>query len=128
MGAEKRISLISDGDCSVNSTKVEIDSISHDDEDFSPLMIQDFKDSGSDRLNTNFLESDLDVTEPRSERETRLRSSTRKGEQGLGETGNSLLGSSRDISSDESFMSDSENIANLRNSLHAKVRFYIVIF
>lgn len=54
---EKRISLLSESECSANSTKVETDSLGLDEDDFTPLIIQDFKDAEAMAFSRSLLES-----------------------------------------------------------------------
>eukprot|EP00794_Sanderia_malayensis_P018095 gene18095-19903_t len=136
----KRRSFPSDSEYSGISTKVEIDSIGMDDEDFSPLIIQDFKDSEPEQFSDNFSNSEHGMMSEQKDavvkrrlviddsfsKETRLRSSTIKDglpSSEMSETGSSMTGSSYDIASDVATICDSDNesITNLKNNLHSKL-------
>ena len=132
---DEPLNLPSDSECSVDSTKVEIDSLCLDDEEFAPSMIQDFKyDDNSTRSIEGFLDSNLnvmgqkdDILDLRNGDLSRIRTSTKKEESGSSDvvdsTENSLAGSNHDLS-DDTTISDSESITRLRESLHSKVRYF----
>ncbi|XP_065070350.1 uncharacterized protein LOC135695275 isoform X1 [Rhopilema esculentum] len=129
---DEPLNLPSDSECSVDSTKVEIDSLCLDDEEFAPSMIQDFKyDDTSTRSVEGFLDSNLnvmgqkdDILDLRNGDLSRIRTSTKKEESGssdvIDSTENSLAGSNHDLS-DDTTISDSESITRLRESLHSKL-------
>ena len=127
--------LPSDSECSIDSTKVETDSVCLEDDDFPPTMIQDFRyDDSGNQFEDSFVDSNLnamgrkddaiglDVTDMNSL--SRSRTSTKRDDSGsldvLGSTENSLAGSLQDVS-DDATISDSESMDKLRKNLHSKV-------
>ena len=123
----------SDSECSMDSKKVETDSLCLEDDDYPPSMIQDFKyDYNSNRPEENF--SDLHSVSQKEEviafrpgimdSLSRSRTSTKKDDNTSLEvncsTETSLTGSCQDLS-DDTTISDSESILNLKSSLTSKV-------
>ena len=129
------MNMQSDSECSLDSTKVEIDSLCLEDDDFAPSMIQDFKyDESSNKSDDNFSDLNLNVISQKDDlmglrsgimdNLSRIRTSTKKEEssslEAMCSNENSLAGSSQDLS-DDATISDSESISKLRSSLNSKV-------
>jgi len=123
----------SDSECSMDSKKVETDSLCLEDDDYPPSMIQDFKyDYNSNRPEDNF--SDLHTVNQKEgliafrpgilDSLSRIRTSTKKDDNTSLEvncsTETSLTGSCQDLS-DDNTISDSENILKLKSSLTSKL-------
>ena len=123
----------SDSECSMDSKKVETDSLCLEEDDYPPSMIQDFKyDYSCNRPEENF--SDLNSVGQKDDlialspgminNLSRIRTSTKKEDntslEVICSTETSLAGSSQDLS-DETATSDSESLSKLRTSLKSKV-------
>ena len=123
----------SDSECSVDSKKVETDSLCLEDDDYTPAMIQQLKyDYNSNRSEDNFgdlhpidQKEDLIALSPGiMDNLSRIRTSTKKEDSASLEVicsaETSLAGSSQELS-DDATISDSESISNLRTSIKSKV-------
>lgn len=134
---DEAVNLPSDSECSLDSTKVEIDSLCLEDDDYHPSMIQDFKYDDSNSRSGEFSDLNVHVIAQKegllsmpsgvADNLSRLRTSTKKEEnsslEAICSTENSLAGSSQDIS-DDATLSDSESISQLRSSLNAEKASY----
>ena len=123
----------SDSESSMDSKKVETDSLCLEDDDYPSSIIQDFKfDYSGNRPDYNF----SDLTSPCQKDDfialspgimnnlSRIRTSTKKEDntslEVICSTETSLAGSSQDLS-DDTTISDTESLSKLRTSLKSKV-------
>lgn len=138
---DEAINVPSDSECSLDSTKVEIDSLCLEDDDYPPSMIQDFKyDFTSNRSDDTFTDLNLNAIGHKEDlvalspgimdNLSRIRTSTKKEDNCSVEancsTENSLAGSSQDLS-DDATISDSESLSKFRTSLNSKVFICVII-